>query len=387
MMILETPLTELADELASAPAHLALRERATIARLARVPLTRSHRAPNHASDLGLRRNDDPAEFLRDAAAAVGIDSSRACASYDPSAVADAWIGDQISEAELAGHIDVTINLAGLWDAAGHIARVLVDASRLPSQPRALTYVATALAATGDDRAEVIFKTLAEGTTASEAESAMASVRRAAWLTKRRGQHERAAALLVGLRGDLDRYAAQRRIAPGDRDALAGVTFNLEALTAVRRGQHSLAAELLDQAVRLLSAGAVAMVDEDQRRRYLAQVRVNDAQLTAQDPHRLEEASSKLDEHLEWTRAHHRESLSEAVALSGYLHYRCERWNSAAELLHEAEGLIADEGAPSRLLSVRKNLVATFAGAGSTAAAEDVMARISKDPSGMDPRTS
>lgn len=382
--MLETTLTRLADHLSSVDGAVtpALRERSAIARLAAVPLTRTHRAPNYASDLGLRWSDDPGQYLVDAARLVGVDAIEARSAFRPDSVSRAWIAGELSDADLAGHLDCMINFAGLWDDAGALAQLIVDSDKLPATLRSLTYLGTALAAIRDDRTERVFAHLTAATWVTDAESCMSTVRRAAWLTKRRGQHEQAAAILRAERRRLDRAVQQRRLAPADRSALAGVTFNLEALTSVHRGAEVEAARLLLEAEAHLDEGDVVMVDDDHRRRYLAQVRVNRAQLTAQDEHRLQVASLKLDEHLAWTRAHHNESISEAMALAGYLHYRCGRWSDAAALLTEAEAIIIDEGAPSRLTSVRRNLVAAHARAGDDAAAQAVLERLSMDPSGV-----
>ncbi|QNE44297.1 hypothetical protein F1C15_11170 [Frigoribacterium sp. NBH87] len=168
---------------------------------------------------------------------------------------------------------------------------------------------------------------------------------------------------------------------GDAAAVQGVALNLEALALSRAGDDQGADRCLDLAHAHLSEGRLVMMGDDERRRYLVQVEVNQAQLLALRGC-LAQASVSMTNTLRWTRRHHEPSLSEVLSLTGYLLYRSDRPADAVTHLQEAEQLTAAQGTPSRLLITRKMLAASLAKTGADTAAAAVLARATSDPAGF-----
>lgn len=379
----ESPIRDLADEIldVSAAKHPALLARAAIASVGSVPVTRTHLSPNYGSDLGLRKSDDPQVFLFAAAGEINVDAKSRIRSWDASQFLRAWESESMTEAQAAGHLDMLISFAGMWDEAATCADSLSVSKRVPSAARLLTYMGAALSSAGSTTAGQLFISAAHARDALPAVHWMSEIRLCAWYAKRRNDPERAANLLQKLRANLALEVKNSVISPGDGAVLSGVSLNLEALTAVKRKDPSTAHRLLQEASELLQQAPLVMVGEDERRRYFVQVQVNIGQLHAQLGE-YAQALEQLRRNLEWTRANHPESLSEAISLTGYLEYLNKRWPRAIELLSEAERLIAAEGAPSRLALVRKNLAAALFQNGEHEAAETMLTAVSTDVTGL-----
>ncbi|WP_148061194.1 hypothetical protein [Frondihabitans sp. PhB188] len=216
--------------------------------------------------------------------------------------------------------------------------------------------------------------------AGEVDAAMAKIRFSAWSIKRRSDFDTGLTTLRAVRRDLTQAMLDRRVSDGDARVLEAITVNLEALVAVRRRELDSAGFLMDRAARAVEGSRVVMVGDSERRRYSAQIEVNRAQLLV-GAGKYGAALNRLETVVAGERGGDSASLSEALALSGYVHYRCGGFQRASELLSEAESLIAREGAPSRLALVRKNLAAATALSGDDEGAGDVLRRIADDPIG------
>jgi tetratricopeptide (TPR) repeat protein len=377
------PLRDLAAQImdsAGCP-HPALRSRAAIAMLGAVPVTRPHIAPNYGSDLGLRKSDGPAVFLQHGVAEMHMDAQIHAGDPAASRFLAAWRSGELSDAAAAGVLDLLMSFAGCWDEAGSIARGIAEGPRRPASSRLLTYMGSALTGTGDPRAGEHFLLAADTEDAQPAAIGMARVRYAAWLAKRREAPQEAASTLQDLRRWLVSAARDRVVTEADASVMSGVSLNLEALTAVKQKDPRRAEALLSRAVEHLGGTPLVMVGEDERRRYTAQVHVNRGQLASQQG-RLEKAAAIVSDNLEWTRAQHPGSVTESLALTGYLEYRLGHNAEAVRLLRDAVAAIAAEGAPSRLLMARKNLAAALSRSGDSRRAEEVLADIRSDPAGL-----
>jgi len=377
-----SPLLDLADILSvRRGVHPAARDRAAIARLATVPVHRPPSAPNYASDLGVRVTDDPQNFLVAAARRVGVDARPSIAAVTAAPLVEAWLRHEVDEDGLAGQLDAIISFAGAWRVAADVAAAVLQNGALPRSPRALTSLAAGLASRDDRRVETLYASVDEERGASVVEASMSCVRRAAWVAKRRRSPERAAELLRGRSLRLDRAVARRSLSPDDALVLRGVGLNLEALTALMASDQRRAAYLLEEAEEHLASEQIVVVDDDRRRRYLAQVVVNRAQLMMRQEE-LGRGEELLLEHVHWTRTHHQESLSEALALAGYAAYRCHDWGRAVPLLREAVVRIEGEGAPSRVRRARETLAAALFRSGAEAQGASVLAHSQLDPCGL-----
>ncbi|ROQ38606.1 hypothetical protein EDF46_2246 [Frondihabitans sp. PhB188] len=342
------PLRHLATSISRAPAgcHPALLDRAEIASLARSPVSRPSAAPNYISDLGLRRSPDPADFLTHA---------------------------------LAGRHDI-VSFAGAWQASVTAARAIIRSGRPATTCRLLTYLGSILSHDESSDAGALFLRAGVAPDAGEVDAAMAKIRFSAWSIKRRSDFDTGLTTLRAVRRDLTQAMLDRRVSDGDARVLEAITVNLEALVAVRRRELDSAGFLMDRAARAVEGSRVVMVGDSERRRYSAQIEVNRAQLLV-GAGKYGAALNRLETVVAGERGGDSASLSEALALSGYVHYRCGGFQRASELLSEAESLIAREGAPSRLALVRKNLAAATALSGDDEGAGDVLRRIADDPIG------
>lgn len=377
-----SPLLDLADDLSARQGlHPAARDRAAIARLATVPIHRPPSAPNYASDLGVRVTDDPQIFLVASARRVGVDAGPCVKAVTAAPLVEAWLRQEVDENGLAGQLDAIISFAGAWRVAADVAAAVLQNGALPREPRALTSLAAGLASRDDCRVEQLYASVDEERGASVVEASMSCVRRAAWVAKRRQSPERAAELLRGRSLRLDRAVAGRCLSPDDALVLRGVVLNLEALTAVMTSDQRRAAYLLEEAEEHLASQQIVMVDDDRRRRYLAQVVVNRAQLSMRQGE-WGRGRDRLLEHVHWTRTHHQESLSEALALAGYAAYRCYDWGRAIPLLREAVVRIEGEGAPSRVRRARESLAAALFRGGAEAEGARVLEHSQLDPCGL-----
>jgi hypothetical protein len=380
---LNDPLRDLAMTIVDepAPVHPALRARAEIAAIGSTPVTRPHCAPNYASDLGLRRSPDPSTFLSLACHPLGIGPSRAEERGPIDVMVDGWTSGDIHDTDLAGVLDRMISFGGQWNSAAELGRALLESPRRPEGYRLLTYLAAALSAAGDPRAGTCFQWASDASDGGAVGHAMSWVRRAAWSLKRQGQPRDALSDLRYLHGSVAELVRDRRLSVGDAAAVQGVALNLEALALSRAGDDDGAAHCLDRAHTRLSDGRLVMMGDDERRRYLVQVKVNQAQLLALRGS-LSDACARMTDTLRWTRRHHEPSLSEVLALCGYLLYRSEHPADAVAHLVEAERLTAAEGTPGRLLMTRKMLAASLARTGAEASAAAVIDRATSDPAGL-----
>ena len=361
------------------PAAFAVR--AQIASIPYVSSSRSHLAPNFVSDLGLRRTDDPGQFLRGCLSRLGIPTTEHVANWTPTRLTAAWDGNSISESAFAAHIDVLISFAGMWDQAADLARQTLDAKRKPCSQQLLTYLGSALTSNGDARAGEMYAAAEIAADSTPATRAMARIRRAAWQIKRVGDVPGGVETLERLESQLRDWVAGFEISPGDEGALMGVALNLKALAAVKMHDGARAKELLGMALTRLDTGGLVVVGEDERRRYFAQVNVNIAQLHCQMG-APEMAIELTRTHLDWTRANHPGSVSEALAVAGYVAYLCGSWLQAIDLTSEAADLIATEGSPVRLLMSRKTLAGALYQSGDVDGAQRVIETMSEDPLGL-----
>lgn len=355
--------------------------RAQIASIPYVSSSRSHLAPNFVSDLGLRRTDDPGQFLRGCLSQLDISTTDHATSWTPDRLTAAWNGNSISESAFAAHIDALISFAGMWDQAADLARQALDARRRPGCQQLLTYLGSALSADGDARAGELYVAASTAADSTPATHAMARIRYAAWQIKRVGDVAGGVETIDALEARLRDWVSGFEISAGDQDALMGVALNLKALAAVKAKDGALAKDLLGRALARLDTEGLVVVGEDERRRYFAQVNVNIAQLYCQAG-APERATKLTRRHLAWTRVNHPGSVSEALAVSGYVAYLCGTWLEAIDLMREAVSLIATEGSPVRLLMARKTLAVSLHKSGDVAAAQGVIESMSEDPLGL-----
>jgi len=381
---IDHPLRDVATRVlsASTPAHPALKARAAIAQIGRVPITRPRQAPNYASDLGLRRSDDAAVFLEHSAAALCIDVNAAISRVRRHHVLRPWHCGDVSDAAAAGLLDVLISFGGAWSEAVELAIDLAEGRRQPRSTLLLTYIGAALTQGGDPRAGDYFVRAAAAEDALPAHYGMSRIRQAAWLAQRQGRPGDAVDVLRALRVWCDSAVTSRVLSPADGAAISGVALDLEAFTAVLRNDLDDADRLLVDAAEVLAHEPLVMVGDDERRRYTAQVQINRGQLAARRG-AFDDALDIVRKNLEWTRVNHEDSVTEAAALTGYLLYRLARYDEAVATLRGVVPAIASEGSPSRLLLARKNLAAALSLSDRTACADEVLLDIATDPAGVE----
>jgi tetratricopeptide (TPR) repeat protein len=170
--------------------------------------------------------------------------------------------------------------------------------------------------------------------------------------KRRGRAEDAHAAFSEIRESISRGHANEEISDSDRDIVRAETLNLQALISVRAGDISHAYRLMVEAHRLSQENKWVSVDMDFGYRYRTQIETNLSQiLWTLD--RREESLALLEETLRLTAGVHPMSRSETVSIASYFLYRAGHLSRAVDLIDEGIGLIAREGAPSRLRKARK----------------------------------
>jgi hypothetical protein len=373
-------LLEQADGTRLGAAKTAFTHRAQIATCTSPPLHRPIDAPNHLTDLGIRVSSDPFVFLTAATETLGLDRMTAPWT-NQEAVLRAWFDDELTEPEIVSHLDALVSFAGRWGDAGEIASQLVTGSRPMRTTRLQTYVACALAARHDARCLQAFDDVATRSDACPLDEAMARVRAAAWLVKRVDDVRGAGHRLVRLQALIDAWRRHAVISEADADTLEGVAKNLLALVDLRAGRPGAARENLQQAISLLGEGDLVTVAPDRRARYAAQARLNGIQLLASTSGWVV-ASARALEHVEWCRAHHDGSVSEAMAVAAYALFRAGDLVRADRLARQAALVIAREGSPMRLSAVRKTLIGTLHAAGREDEALGLVQDLTADPLGL-----
>lgn len=361
------------------PAAFAVRSR--ISSIPYVSSSRTHLAPNYVSDLGIRRTDDPEQFLNGCLSQLGVSTTDHLTSWTVKPLMAAWADDSISELEYAAHIDALISYAGMWDQAADLAARTLDQNRRPQSQRLLTYLGSAFAAAGDKRAGDMFVAAESADDATPATQAMARIRLAAWQIKRLGDVTGGIETLESLEVQIHGWASGFEISAGDENALMGVSLNLKALSSVKLKDIPRAAELLEESLDRLDTDGLVVVGEDEKRRYYAQVCINISQLHCQAG-AFEMAAEVSERHVAWTRDNHPGSVSEALTVSGYVEYLCGRHLLASSLLREAARRIAVEGSPIRLLVARKALAATLHQSGDEDGAQQILETMLEDPLGL-----
>ncbi len=359
----------------------AIYSRALIASLPHVPVERPHFAPNYGSDLGVRSSSDPREYFAGTVERMGI-----CAVIDLTAtirdVSQGWVEETLTDTQLAAHMDSLISFIGSWHSAAELGRHVLDSNRPVLSHRALTYIASAQSSIGSDEAGRLFQLAGETPDATLPDKAMAGVRRAAWLIKRRGDLVAGGVQLAETIRKISEWADDFLISEADRSVLSAVCLNLRALNLARSQDLKSALETLRHGNELIRADGLVTVGEDARRRYAAQISVNIAQVYCKSD-MVPAAVALMAEHGEWVRANHVGSVSEALAIYGYALYLNEDYSLAETVLAESTALIAEEGAPSRLMTARKIRAVCLDRIGRSKECADLIRAIEADPLGID----
>lgn len=358
----------------------ALKARALMAAVPHIPTVRSHFAPNFGSDLGVRISTDPQDFLGPALQAMQIEQPTHSAAMAADFAA-AWESDKLTESEFVANMDTLISFAGQWAAASEIAARVVTSTKRPTTYRAWTYLGAAAVASGSNYAGELYREASVSSDATAASTAMSVIRGAAWAIKRNQDEVGGRKMLDALLMDVSDWAHENRISEADRDVLSAVALNLRALVAVRSKDVEAAMSDLDRAKSLIEADGVVVVGDNERRRYRAQITVNMTQLFCKQ-NSLSNASDSMRTLTDWTRTNHPESLSEALTVCGYVSYLQSNYEESERDLREATHLIADEGAPSRLLVARKIRAVSLAKLGKHEEAEALVLAAEMDPIGL-----
>ncbi|WP_285116263.1 hypothetical protein [Leifsonia sp. fls2-241-R2A-40a] len=191
-----------------------------------------------------------------------------------------------------------------------------------------------------------------------------------------------ASLTAKRRGDLDRAdgivdRAEHCIensSEADRDVALGLSSNLRALFALRRGDIAGSSRLVCDAISRLAAahdtGAARSIGSPEAARYLWMAELNAAQLDlSQQRHDL--AIERLQRLREFAQRHDPGAIHTTLSLLAYIHLVRGDAATAAPLLRDALGLLRDEYDPSVVLQVRKMLYRAYVELGDRARARRV----------------
>ena len=259
------------------PMPSAVLHRALIASLPQVPTARPHQAPNYGSDLGVRASLDPRDYFVGTIDRFGINPA-----IDTEAtvreIVLGWTRGTLTDAQLASQLDVLISYAGSWESAADLGAQALASNRVVASHRALTYTASALSAIGSEDAGRVFLLAGNAPDATPPVKAMAGVRNAAWLIKRRSDLEAGRGHLEEVIRAVEHWSVDYIISDDDHRVLTAVCLNLRALTFARSGDLKTALETLNQARDLIKANRLVTVGEGERRRYSVQISVNISQL-------------------------------------------------------------------------------------------------------------
>lgn len=200
--------------------------------------------------------------------------------------------------------------------------------------------------------------------AGTTEAFFMGIRWASLQLKRRGRAESA-----------ERYLALGRSLSGPHTAefaalTSGMTDNLHALIAVRRGQHDRARELVDSAVIDLEQSYVASlrsaseVTSAERARYYWMARVNRIQLDLFAGSLLQ-AESALRDLVGWSELHDPRAVHSTLSMLAFVLIRRDRPAEAVPVLAASLERLRDEYDPSVVTQVRKMLIRCLADLGRT----------------------
>jgi len=336
--------------------------------------------PNYLTDLGVRRSDEPRMFFDAAQRAVGQAPLLEDADTDLANFARRWSNGELTEPMAIWWLDANVSIAGFWRTAAVIANHLDESPRRPCTARLRTYIGSALANEAPAEAERWFLLVSSAVDVTPDVAAAAAIRIAAIHIKRKGSMRRGLSALGELSRQLEVWERDGLMSPGDRHAMLAVAGNLRSLAETMAGDLQAATTTLARASVHAEAGQLVSVDPDQRGRYASQIGLNQVQLTARI-HGWNRAAADAVDHLERTRARHPGSVSEAVSFAAYSAYRAGDFDTAARLARDAEQATALEGAPLRLASARKILIAALSALERQPELHAAVDRLATDPLG------
>ncbi len=266
-----------------------------------------------------------------------------------------------------------VNAFGSWAEAEAVASAYAEDPALPEgRLRGLTsgLAGVVVGLAGDkDKCDQLFEDSVKNL-AHSSEQFFVYLRWASLAAKRRGDLDAADSLL-------DRAAQSMVDSPAaDRDVAAGLTSNLRALFALRRGDASTSRQLVLNAVDHLRAAhdthLPRSIGDAETARYLWMAELNAAQLDLSQQ-RYGVAIERLQRLSEFAHHHDYGALHTTLSTLAYIHVARGDVSSAVPLLKEALVLLRDEYDPAVVLQVRKMLYRAYVEQGDHEDAEQVSA--------------
>ena len=364
----------------------AIKARATIASVPACPEIRSAGAQNFLSDLGVRYRRDPAIYLDSFLKSRGDSLEAYTSTISPELFYKSWKESNLSENDMAFHVDTFVNFAGQWDFAAKVGDLFWNDRRNATSYLALTYFASAIGNTkvvNNKIADEIYLQLLDIYKEQFDELVITYIRYCSRLIKRVGNLSEACVLLKNAKETIKKAFSEYKLSFDDKVVYDSVCDNLSALIELKSNNAPRALRILSEAARKLESlvGNHVVSKIDPSKRIIEQINGNILQLYLLNKDYIN-AMELAKKNLIWVTSNDYSSLSEAESFIAYTYYLSGQLEKAEGHYIKSLSLSKKFGLVSQVELIRKTLCVIYAKTNNQEKYLKMYEELKDDPAGL-----